>query len=359
MDFNTNYLPQKQPRNHKDINVMRDHRIDFLRFIGLAMIIFAHVDPPAFLFQLRNFDVPLMVLISGMSFGLSYKTTESYLSYIWKRVKRLILPVWIFLTLYFLFLYLYNAEDKDLQLKTIIGSYNLSGGIGYVWIIRVFFLVALVSPMLYQLNKNIKSHHHFILITTILFIGYEIFRYLSLPYIQGGNKKNISLITHYIIPYSLIFALGLRIPQMKLQQLKNIAYASLAIMITIGGYLFYTDGALVPTQKFKYPPSVYYLSYAMFISTLLWILAPAIEKRLENTKANTFILFIAQNSIWVYLWHIPFIKLIDGHFITRYLMVFIAASIIAYCQVWIATHILIKHTKNEPLKRNLKCLLTG
>ncbi|SFK21637.1 hypothetical protein SAMN04488079_106193 [Methylophaga sulfidovorans] len=47
---------------------MRDHRIDLLRFIGLSMIIFAHVGPPSILFQLRNFDVPLMVLISGMSY---------------------------------------------------------------------------------------------------------------------------------------------------------------------------------------------------------------------------------------------------------------------------------------------------
>jgi len=74
---------------------LRNERIDFLRFLGLCMIILAHVDPSDGLFQLRNFDVPLMVLISGVSFGLSYKG-EPYGSYVWKRVKRLLLPVWIF-----------------------------------------------------------------------------------------------------------------------------------------------------------------------------------------------------------------------------------------------------------------------
>ncbi len=56
---------------------MRDTRIDFLRFVGLIMIIFAHVNPPAVLFQLRNFDVPLMVLISGVSFVSVTTTTPS------------------------------------------------------------------------------------------------------------------------------------------------------------------------------------------------------------------------------------------------------------------------------------------
>ena len=78
---------------------MRDRRVDILRFIGLAMIILAHVSPPPFLFQLRNFDVPLMVLLSAISYGLSYKPTETYPMYFWKRIKRLVFPVWLFLTL--------------------------------------------------------------------------------------------------------------------------------------------------------------------------------------------------------------------------------------------------------------------
>ena len=57
---------------------MRDNRIDILRTTGLAMIILAHVYPPPLLFHLRNFDVPLMVLLSGMSFVLSYNAAEPF-----------------------------------------------------------------------------------------------------------------------------------------------------------------------------------------------------------------------------------------------------------------------------------------
>jgi fucose 4-O-acetylase-like acetyltransferase len=47
--------------------------VDFLRFLGLSLIILAHVTPQGLVFQIRNFDVPLMVFISGVSFALAEK----------------------------------------------------------------------------------------------------------------------------------------------------------------------------------------------------------------------------------------------------------------------------------------------
>ena len=47
----------------------RNIKIDFIKFLGLFAIILAHVGPNEKIFQLRNFDVPLMVFISGF---LSY-----------------------------------------------------------------------------------------------------------------------------------------------------------------------------------------------------------------------------------------------------------------------------------------------
>ena len=47
--------------------VLRDPAVDLLRFIGISMIFLAHIGPPAALFQLRSFDVPLMIFVSGLS----------------------------------------------------------------------------------------------------------------------------------------------------------------------------------------------------------------------------------------------------------------------------------------------------
>lgn len=47
--------------------------IDFLKTLGLLLLILAHVDAPAFILQLRCFDVPLMVILSGILAKDSYK----------------------------------------------------------------------------------------------------------------------------------------------------------------------------------------------------------------------------------------------------------------------------------------------
>lgn len=52
---------EKQPTMNRDIS------IDLLRFVGLSCIIFAHIDAPFVLNQLRCFDVPLMLFVSGLT----------------------------------------------------------------------------------------------------------------------------------------------------------------------------------------------------------------------------------------------------------------------------------------------------
>lgn len=45
----------------------RDRSIDLLRFIALTGIVIVYIHPSEFWTQLRNFDVPLMVFLSGVS----------------------------------------------------------------------------------------------------------------------------------------------------------------------------------------------------------------------------------------------------------------------------------------------------
>lgn len=76
----------------------RDLYIDFLRFIGISLIILAHVEAPSGITQFRSFDVPLMVFVSGLSFSTK---GGGFWKYVWKRVKRLCIPVYLFLTILF------------------------------------------------------------------------------------------------------------------------------------------------------------------------------------------------------------------------------------------------------------------
>lgn len=143
----------------------RDIKIDFMRFIGISLIILAHVSPPNLIFQLRNFDVPLMVILSGYLYSIKNKQKNKFnLSYFLKRFRRLVIPVWIFLSILFIGIFLINP--KMITLKLLLTSFTLYTGIGYVWIIRVYLIIALFGEILIKIiNKNI----------IILFISYLIY----------------------------------------------------------------------------------------------------------------------------------------------------------------------------------------
>lgn len=338
---------------------MRDDKVDLLRFVGLAMIILAHVDPPGILFQLRNFDVPLMVLVSGMSFGLSYKNNTPYMEYIFRRAKRLILPVWFFLTLYFSVGFVINPISSEINFRTIITSYTLISGIGYVWIIRVFLMVTIVSPFIFTINKRIHNDKKYFLILITTFLVYEVVRYFSLPYIQDGVGKIIGLVVPYVIPYAIIFSIGLRVFDMDKIKLIILSGFSLILFILIGVWFFLCSGKFIPTQVFKYPPSIYYFSYALFVSVSLFICSQHLVNFFGKMKINKQISFVASNSIWIYLWHIPLIRIVHLNYIFKYIVVFFVSNLIVFFQLLIINKLILPHIKSDRMKKNIKVLLMG
>ena len=61
----------------------RKTNIDILKVVGLFCIILAHVNPNKYIFQLRNFDVVLMILISSY-LGLKTNDNLKYIEYLKK-----------------------------------------------------------------------------------------------------------------------------------------------------------------------------------------------------------------------------------------------------------------------------------
>ena len=104
--------------------INRDQKVDILRAIALIGIFIAHSKPNTFLFQLRSFDVPLMVLLMGMSFYISNKDKEvSHKEYIIKRVKRILVPTWVFLTIFFILFFVISLilnQNNIFDLKLVI-----------------------------------------------------------------------------------------------------------------------------------------------------------------------------------------------------------------------------------------------
>ena len=329
---------------------MRDNNIDLLRFIGLSLVILAHVSPPPILLNIRCFDVPLMVLVSGMTcYGRSADFSFSYLV---RRFTRLVFPVWIFLTLYFAMILGLEVVgiDSGLTLKHVVGSYLLWEGIGYVWIIRVFLMMALITPLLISLNNAIKRTVVFV---SVFCAALLIFLFVTAEHI-GYNTELIINGLYYIIGYGFLFWLGIRV--------KDLTQKASLVLVTIMLLAFAVLCCLNPTIKgwniflhindYKYPPTNVFVVYGIIISILLYMLVSLRKK----TILNPLVSFISRNSIWIYLWHIPIVSLmVKMDFLSSWMIKYAIAYVGALC-LYTVQYKIVNTVENKHQYRFLKYL---
>ena len=280
----------------KTLSTKRLRYIDFLKFIGLTGIIIAHVAPPAWLMMARNFDVPFMVILSAIlaekSFQKHTDNQSSYIKYFFGRVRRLVIPTWIFLGMYFAIICVFTGKFFDL--KYYIASFALTRyGIGYVWIILIYLYSALLIPLFSKIKLS-KCGALFIILAYIL---YEVAYYFQI----GVENKFIETTFYYIVPYGLLTYLGYNYSRIKKRQKYLIAVTAFLLFIGCGIYYWIQMGELQSTQIAKYPPRCYYLGYGIAISLLLLFI---FENKNYKVFDNKIICFISKHSMWIYLWHI-------------------------------------------------------
>lgn len=69
----------------------REVSYDLLRVIGILVIMIAHADPPLWLFQLRNFGTPILIVTSALTHAYIYRDRSiAILPFYKKRMSRLI-----------------------------------------------------------------------------------------------------------------------------------------------------------------------------------------------------------------------------------------------------------------------------
>ena len=86
---------------NKKVN-QRDSRLDILRALAILLIVLAHIpNVPVSLKNFRTFDVPLMAILLGASYQITKGNSLGYCIYLKKRIKRLLIPTWTFLVIFF------------------------------------------------------------------------------------------------------------------------------------------------------------------------------------------------------------------------------------------------------------------
>lgn len=307
----------------------RDLSIDYLRFLGISMIILAHASCPFILSQIRCFDVPLMIFISGLT--ASRKKYPSFTKYVWERSKRLIIPVYIFLTAYFFVSFIFYSMGVSsiwFSLKDIVHSYLLLGGIGYVWIIRVFLLIMIVTPLLVRFEMYCKKRFIYGLLCVVLLFVNDMLLTMSYP-IPGGKLVNLLFgeFVIYLLGYIPVFMLGLslRYANNKYRWI-SAACAILCLLVTLWFYIVQNGLPIIISPQYKYPPQAYYIIYSLVASLLLWNFKDVFHRIIFMMRLSIIAKFVGQNTIWIYLWHIPFVhfavSFIDNWFL-RYVFIYV------------------------------------
>lgn len=279
----------------------RDLYIDFLRFIGLSFIILVHVNPPVNVAQVRCFDVPLMLFVSGLT--ASSSRHYRYVDYVTNRTKRLIIPVWMFLAAYLPILYFVQFKflpEQYLTGEMIVRSFLLlDNSIGYVWIIRIFLIVMLATPFILKLNNRIENIRLFVFVVVAAVFALEGIHLIG---VQCDKESVASFVVvdiiQYGIAYSIPFMLGVRCRNAeKKEQHKLLAFVIVVFTVSLVYYVFSYGLPIRITPNFKTPPHSYYIIYGCFVSVVLWQMKTKISKWLTNK----YFILLGQNTIWIYL----------------------------------------------------------
>lgn len=295
----------------------RNLTADILKTFGLILIIMAHTDFPTTLDQFREFDVPMMVIVSGILFDCSCRNkTYKFDEYLKKRIPRLIAPVWFFLAFFFGFYYLYylligKLSKYPFSFQKILETFFLIDGIGYVWIIRVFTIVAILSVFLLKLRSFFSRNSQFFLAILAIFAIHEaIISAIYTNNLEASLQESTTFILFSIIPYGFLFGLGMCVPRMTKKELGWLTLFFGILFFSIFFYKYFYFGHIVPLRTLKFPPRIYYTSYGIFMTLCIYLMIDKLKVTQilsKNRQVSNCIVFISSSTLWIYLWHIFFI----------------------------------------------------
>lgn len=119
----------------------------------------------------------------------------------------------------------------------------------------------------------------------------------------------------------------------------TIQRSGLLIFTIIAFYYYSTSHQFIVTSAYKYPPQIYYSSFAIAIISILWMRRKSIERKMNGMlegKVSTFLNTLAHILLDIF-WHIPFVEFFtytnsDMHYMAKFAIAMSAAFLIVFCK---------------------------
>ena len=321
----------------------RNINIDFLRFIGLILVVLAHVKSPHWLHEIRCFDVPIMVFCSGLT--CKGKVFGNYWSYIWKRTKRLLIPSYLFVLFFYAWFYAGEyVATKTIQIdwKDVGNAFLLRNAsmMGFLWVIKVFLLIMFVTPLLVKLADRIQSLKILIIVLLIMVCLQQglvvLCEHVPIKFLRIVYREYFL----YLTGYSTVFLLGVKIGKQDNWGKHSLWVSIILLLLVFGSYVGINGLPFqLLSQQYKYPPQFWFILYGAACSVTLWLL---IRKQNLKGKLSHFCVWMGQNTIWLYLWHVIGLRvgwMVSDHWAIQYCIVLVFSILVFAFQYYIVKKI--------------------
>lgn len=272
--------------------------IDDIRGISIIVMIMIHTNayylsiPASFAaVELTQFAVIGFIFCSAYLFFKKQGELllRDFFSHFWKRVKRLILPYYAFLSAYSLFFFL--SQPKKLTASYFVSNLTLTGGIDFNWLVLLFIEFAFLMPFILWLYRN--HRRIYILYMALAFVSSVIFlTHTPLPWYRSIMW----------LPWSLVLGYALHMDDVWKRKWLFVAVTVLLFVL----FVLPRQLVLVPLELSlrmydnKYPPNLYHLAYSMFCFNFIYFLSKAGVFR----PVQQFIHFYSINSYSIYFIHL-------------------------------------------------------
>lgn len=280
--------------------------IDFLRGFALFTIIFIHSLVP-YLSQAdihrwwngAQYAVQMFVFCAAyIYFSHEITKKEKPVEYIVRRLKRLLIPYFIFLISFLAILLL--TQPKMVTASYILASLFLLGGVDVNWLVVLFIELTVVFLFI----KSLKTS------------GQLFF------YVLAALSSLMLLFVHLPVNYKLIMWLPWSVVIFYAQQVvKNernnrFHFLSLLLGMVLFAVSFVTLTILGRSTVFfdnKYPPNLFYLSYGIIWIAAVYLLQPVLLPMMNKLKRP--ILFLSSRSYTLFFIHTAVIYIFNTYYL--------------------------------------------
>lgn len=312
--------------------------LDYLKVLGLLLVILAHVSCPNVIMQIRSFDVPLLVFVSAYLASKTYIPGQN-VQYFVKRIKRLAVPAWIFLIVFFIIQTVAYSKPSIIDIIKAITFQRDSNMVGMLWVIWVYLICALLIPVIQKMDLSRKSE-------AIIIVGFIMFE-LICTFTNLSNNRFVYITIMTIIPWGALSYFGFYYDQISAKKKMQIVIFSSLIFIILAIILANRYGHFIMTNDYKYPARLYYVSFSVPI--IVFLMEYSKKMYLPEIRILSF---VSSSSLWIYLWHILFLYVVksiiqnDNYWLLQYVLIVILSVIITYIQNFIVKKMMLKYEWN-------------